>query len=46
MLSREEAVGKSQTVISLPKLKFSKQARAVTEHGARNPASQSIPPLV
>ena len=33
-LSREEIVGISQTVISLAKLKFSKQVRAFTEHGA------------
>jgi hypothetical protein len=33
-LSREEILGMSQTVISLAKLKFSKQVRAFTEHGA------------
>jgi hypothetical protein len=34
LLSREEILGISQSVISLRKLKFSKQARAFTEHGA------------
>src|SRR5260221_11340376 len=33
-LTREEILGISQIVISLPKLKFSKQVRAFTEHGA------------
>ena len=33
-LTREEIVGMSQTVISLAKLRFSKQVRAFTEHGA------------
>jgi hypothetical protein len=33
-LTREEIVGMSRTVISLAKLKFSKQVRAFTEHGA------------
>ena len=33
-LTREEILGISQTVISLRKLKFSKQVRAFTEHGA------------
>src|SRR6266704_2824244 len=33
-LTREEILGISQTVISLGKLKFSKQVRAFTEHGA------------
>jgi len=33
-LSRDEILGISQTVISLRKLKFSKQVRAFTEHGA------------
>src|SRR6266478_9821938 len=33
-LTREEILGMSQTVISLRKLKFSKQVRAFTEHGA------------
>jgi len=33
-LTREEILGMSQTVISLGKLKFSKQVRAFTEHGA------------
>jgi hypothetical protein len=33
-LTREEILGISQTVISLHKLKFSKQVRAFTEHGA------------
>ena len=32
-LTREEILGISQTVISLQKLKFSKQVRAFTEHG-------------
>jgi len=33
-LTREEILGISQTVISLRKLRFSKQVRAFTEHGA------------
>lgn len=33
-LTREEILGISQTVTSLRKLKFSKQVRAFTEHGA------------
>ena len=33
-LTREEILGISQTVISLHRLKFSKQVRAFTEHGA------------
>lgn len=33
-LSREEILGISQTVISLRKLKFSRQVHAFTEHGA------------
>ena len=33
-LTREEILRMSQTVISLVKLKFSKQVRAFTEHGA------------
>lgn len=33
-LTREEILGLSQTVTSLQKLKFSKQVRAFTEHGA------------
>src|SRR3954454_24287429 len=33
-LTREEILGISQSVISLSKLKFSKQVRAFTEHGA------------
>lgn len=33
-LTREEVLGISQTVISLRNLKFSKQVRAFTEHGA------------
>jgi hypothetical protein len=33
-LTREEILGMSQTVISLRNLKFSKQVRAFTEHGA------------
>src|SRR5438874_5972952 len=33
-LTRDEILGISQTVISLRKLKFSKQVRAFTEHGA------------
>src|SRR5512135_1230883 len=33
-LTREEILGISQTVISLRNLKFSKQVRAFTEHGA------------
>jgi ORF6N domain len=33
-LSREEILGISQTVISLRKLRFSKQVHAFTEHGA------------
>ncbi len=33
-LTREEILGISQTVTSLQKLKFSKQVRAFTEHGA------------
>ena len=33
-LSREEILGISQTVTSLRKLRFSKEARAFTEHGA------------
>jgi len=33
-LTREEILGISQTVISLQKLKLSKQVRAFTEHGA------------
>ena len=33
-LSREEILGISQTVISLHRLKFSKQVRVFTEHGA------------
>ena len=33
-LTRDEILGISQTVTSLHKLKFSKQARAFTEHGA------------
>ncbi len=33
-LSREEIMGISQSVISLHKLRFSKQVRAFTEHGA------------
>jgi hypothetical protein len=38
-LTREEIQGISQTVISLHKLKFSKQVRAFTEHGALMAAS-------
>jgi hypothetical protein len=34
LLSRDEILGISQSVISLRKLKFSKQVRAFTEHGA------------
>ncbi len=34
LITREEILGISQTVISLRNLKFSKQARAFTEHGA------------
>src|SRR5713101_5025511 len=33
-LTRDEILGISQTVTSLRKLKFSKQVRAFTEHGA------------
>src|SRR5258708_4792457 len=33
-LTREEILGISQTVISLEKLKYSRQVRAFTEHGA------------
>ena len=33
-LTRDEILGMSQTVISLQRLKFSKQVRAFTEHGA------------
>jgi len=33
-LTRDEILGMSQSVISLAKLKFSKQVRAFTEHGA------------
>ncbi len=33
-LTREEILGMSQTVISLHKLRFSKQVRGFTEHGA------------
>src|SRR6185369_16967748 len=33
-LTRDEILGISQTVTSLSKLKFSKQVRAFTEHGA------------
>ncbi len=33
-LSREEILRMSQSVISLPKLRFSKRVRAFTEHGA------------
>jgi hypothetical protein len=38
-LTREEILGISQTVISLRKLKFSKQVHAFTEHGALMAAS-------
>jgi hypothetical protein len=38
-LTREEIIGISQAVISLQKLKFSKQVRAFTEHGALMAAS-------
>ena len=38
-LTRDEILGISQTVISLRNLKFSKQVRAFTEHGALMAAS-------
>jgi len=43
-LTREEILGISQTVISLHRLKFSKQVRAFTEHGALMAATHVVWP--
>ena len=41
-LTREEILGISQTVISLGNLKFSKQVRAFTEHGALHVKEEGV----
>jgi hypothetical protein len=42
-LTREEILGISQTVTSLRKLRFSKQVRAFTEHGALEQFKKDAP---